>query len=102
MSLQLSNVPNNPSTLPPIVDAEDGEIILRNRVKDPSALQSVWNGLFIADFQAMRARALVQSEVDGNPPFSEGRDRIHGMAGRTNVNFGYLSQSQREVEELYI
>jgi hypothetical protein len=102
MSLQLSNVPNNPSTLPPIVDAEDGEIILRNRVKDPSALQSVWNGLFIADFQAMRARALVQSEVDGNPPFSEGRDRIHGMAGRTNVNFGYLSQSQREVEEPYI
>lgn len=102
MSLQLSNQPNNPSTLPPIVDAEDGEIILRNRIKDPSALMSVWNGLFIADFQAMRARALVQSEVDGNPPFSDARDRMHGMAGRTNINFGYLSQSQRDVEEPYV
>lgn len=102
MSLQLSNQPNNPSTLPAIVDAETGEVVMRNRIKNPSVLQSVWNGLFIADFQAMRSRALVQSEVDGNPPFSDSRDRAHGMAGRTNVNFGYLTQSQRDVEEPYI
>lgn len=102
MSLQLSNQPNNPSVLPAIVDADTGELVMRNRIKDPASLQSVWNGLFIADFQAMRARALVQSEVDGNPPFSDGRDRAHGMAGRTNINFGYLTQSQRDVEEPYI
>ena len=102
MSLQLSNQPNNPSTLPAIVDAETGKVVMRNRIKNPSTLQSVWNGLFIADFQAMRSRALVQSEVDGNPPFSDSRDRAHGMAGRTNVNFGYLTQSQRDVEEPYI
>ena len=74
---------------------------MRNRIKNPSSLASVFNSLFIADFNASRSRAMVQAEVDGAPPFSEARDRMHGLAGRTNVNFGYATQSQQTVEEPY-
>lgn len=74
---------------------------MRDRIKNPASLASTYQALFTADFQASCARATVQSEVDGNPPFSEDQDRLHGIAGRTNINFGYLSQSQMDVERPY-
>ena len=75
---------------------------MRNRISSASELASTFQALFIADFQAMRARALVQSEVDGNPPYSDCEDRKYGVGGRTNVNWGYLTQSQSDIEEPYI
>jgi len=75
---------------------------MRNRISSASDLASTFQALFIADFQAMRARALVQSEVDGNPPYSDCEDRKYGVGGRTNVNWGYLTQSQSDIEEPYI
>jgi len=92
----------SPSTLPPIIDQDTGEVKMRNRIKSSSELASTFQSLFIADFQAMRARALVQSEVDGNPPYSDCEDRKYGIGGRTNVNWGYLTQSQQDIEEPYI
>lgn len=87
------------TTLPPILDAETGELVMSDRIKDSAALASTYQSLFIADFQAAQARALVQAEVDGSPPFSEAADRARGVAGRTNINFGYNSQSQMDVEK---
>lgn len=95
------NSPVTASTLPPIIDSETGQVIMRDRIKNAASLASTYQALFIADFQASQARAVVQSEVDGNPPFSEAQDRLHGVAGRTNINFGYLSQSQMDVERPY-
>lgn len=92
----------SPSTLPSIINQETGQIKMRNRISSASELASTFQALFISDFQASRARALVQSEVDGNPPYSESEDRKFGMGGRTNVNWGYLTQSQQDVEEPYI
>jgi len=91
-----------PSTLPSIIDAETGEIKMRNRISSAAELASTFQALFVADFQASRARALVQSEVDGNPPYSDSEDRKYGIGGRTNVNWGYLTQSQQDIEEPYI
>ena len=91
-----------PSTLPSIIDAETGEIKMRNRITSSAELASTFQALFVADFQASRARALVQSEVDGNPPYSDSEDRKYGVGGRTNVNWGYLTQSQQDIEEPYI
>ena len=90
------------SALPPIVDQGSGELIMSGRVKNPASLQSIYNSFFIADYQASRNRALVQSEVDGNPPYNSAMDRAHGLGGRTNINFGYLTKSQQDVEEPYI
>ena len=75
---------------------------MRGRINNAQTLASLFQALFIADFQASRVRALIQSEVDGNPPFDSSRDRANGVGGRTNINFGYLTQSQREIEEPYI
>jgi len=89
------------SSLPSILDPETNELVMRNRIKNPASLASLYQSLFIADFQASRARALVQSEVDGNPPFSDCEDRKNGVLGRTNVNWGYATQSQQDIEEPY-
>ncbi len=91
--------PVTATTLPPILDAETGAVVMTNRIKDAATLASTYQSLFIADFPSSQARALVQAEVDGNPPFSEAADRARGVAGRTNINFGFNTQSQMDVEK---
>lgn len=94
----------NPSALqtalPPVLD-EEGEVVMRNSIKSPAVLAGVYQYLFTSDLPSSRARAKVQSQVDGDPPFSSDQDRLLGLGGRTNANWGYASQSQQDIERPY-
>jgi len=82
------------SSIPPVVDQDD-KIILRGRVKKPEDVVSDYRSLFNDDWAASRDRAVMQSMVDGNPPYSDARDRLLGFFGRTNVNWGLLTKAAR-------
>lgn len=88
------------SSIPDVLDEED-IIIERGRIKNPAMLSGAYQYLFTSDLGSSRARAKVQSQVDGDPPFSSDQDRLLGLAGRTNANWGYASQSQQDIERPY-
>jgi len=82
------------NSIPSIVDSENN-IILRGRVKSAAEVVSDYRSLFNDDWAASRDRAIMQSMVDGNPPYSDARDRMMGYFGRTNVNWGLLTKAHR-------
>ena len=93
-----SSTPSVPSValLPTIVEPETHELIKRGRVKDPAALASAYQTLFTADRESSRQRALVQAQVDGAPPYSDSQERVKGLHGRANVNWGLSDQGLSE------
>ena len=95
-----SSLSTTSSAIPAVVDADE-KIIERGRIKNPAMLAGIYQYLFTSDLGASRARAKVQSQVDGDPPFSADQDRLLGMGGRTNANWGYASQSQQDIERPY-
>lgn len=100
----MDNNPNSSlamaSSIPDVLDEEDN-VIERGRIKNPAQLSGAYQYLFTSDLGSSRARAKVQSQVDGDPPYSSEQDRLLGMAGRTNANWGYASQSQQDIERPY-
>jgi len=100
----MDNNPNSSlamaSSIPDVLDEEDN-VIERGRIKNPAQLAGAYQYLFTSDLGSSRARAKVQSQVDGDPPYSSEQDRLLGMAGRTNANWGYASQSQQDIERPY-
>lgn len=92
--------PTLPASLPSVVD-EEGKIIERGRIKSAAALAGLYQYLFTSDLGSSRARAKVQSQVDGDAPFNSDQDRLLGLGGRTNANWGYASQSQQDIERPY-
>lgn len=88
------------SSIPDVVDEEDN-VIERGRLKNPAQLSGAYQYLFTSDLGSSRARAKVQSQVDGDPPFSSDQDRLLGLGGRTNANWGYASQAQQDIERPY-
>jgi len=100
----MDNNPNSSlamaSSIPDVLDEQDN-IIERGRIKNPAQLSGAYQYLFTSDLGSSRARAKVQSQVDGDPPFSSDQDRLLGLGGRTNANWGYASQSQQDIERPY-
>ena len=100
----MDNNPNSSlamaSSIPDVLDEEDN-IIERGQIKNPAQLSGAYQYLFTSDLGSSRARAKVQSQVDGDPPFSSDQDRLLGLGGRTNANWGYASQSQQDIERPY-
>jgi hypothetical protein len=94
MSAQVS--PPSASLIPQVVDPTTDELIKRGRVKSPGDLVTAHQSLYTADWESSRARALVQAQADGQPPYSESRDRIRGYGGRSNVNWGLADQALSE------
>jgi hypothetical protein len=88
------------SSIPEVLDEQD-QVIMRGRIKSPAQLAGAYQYLFTSDLGSSRARAKVQSQVDGDPPFSSDQDRLLGLGGRTNANWGYASQSQQDIERPY-
>lgn len=86
------------NNIPSVTNAE-GQLVLRGRIKSPADAISDYRSLFNDDWIASRDRAVMQSMVDGNPPWSDARDRQLGLYGRTNVNWGMLTQAQQEAEQ---
>lgn len=83
----------------PSVTDDEGQLIQRGRVSTPGEVVSDYRSLFNDDWNASKDRAVMQSMVDGAPPWSDARDRVLGLYGRTNVNWGLLTQSQQEAEQ---
>jgi hypothetical protein len=86
------------NNIPSLVNSED-ELILRGRIKSPADAISDYRSLFNDDWIASKDRAIMQAMVDGSPPWSDARDRQLGLFGRTNVNWGMLTQAQQEAEQ---
>jgi hypothetical protein len=87
------------SEVPSLVDQETDEVILRGRIKTPQQLLAAYQTYFNADLEASRARALQQAQIDGAPPYSDADDRMKGLRGRTNANFGFAATAQEEAEQ---
>ena len=83
----------------PSTTTQDGQLVMRGRVKSPADVISDYRSLFNDDWWASRDRAMMQAMVDGAPPWSDARDRQLGLYGRTNVNWGMLTQAQQEAEQ---
>jgi len=79
-------------------DPKVPEVAATKRVQRASDVVSQYQTLFDEDFNAERDRAIVQSQCDGNAPFSESRLRTLGISGVTNVNWGDLRVAQAEAE----
>lgn len=86
------------NNIPKVTNDQD-QLVLRGRIKTPSDAVSDYRSLFNDDWWASRDRAVMQAMVDGTPPWSDARDRALGLFGRTNVNWGLLTQAQTEAEQ---
>jgi hypothetical protein len=90
--------PSSLNNIPSLVEQETGDVILRGRIKTPKELLGIYQTFFTADYAASRARALHQAAIDGAPPYSDERDKMRGLFGRTNVNWGFAATAQEEAE----
>lgn len=88
--------PPSLNLIPQVVDPSTKELIPRGRVKSPKDLVSAYQSLFNADRESSRQRALVQAQVDGQPPYSESSERLRNLHGRANVNWGLADQGLSE------
>jgi hypothetical protein len=93
--------PPSLSAIPSLVDAETGAVILRGRFKNPKEVLAAYQTYFTADQQSSRDRALHQAQIDGAPPYNDAKDRMKGLFGRFNANFGFASRAQEEAEQPY-
>lgn len=92
---------NNTLKMPSIVDPSTNQIIKRGRVKTPNDLVSAYTSLWWADLDSAQQRTLAQQWRDGASPFSLRKERLMGMAGRTNVNWGLGDQIALDAEMPY-
>ncbi len=88
------------SSLPTVV-SPDGAPIPRGRLKNPADLVSQYQTYYMADLQSSLQRTLAQEQRDGVPPYSPAMERIKGLAGRANVNWGILDTKATEAEAPY-
>lgn len=97
--------PSNTSALlesiPSIVDQDTQEIKKRNRITKPEQVIADFGSLWNDDWAASRDRAILQSVVDGNPPYSDARDRVMGFFGRCNTNWGLLTKAMKDAVQPY-
>lgn len=96
-----TSTPPSLSAIPTYMDPVSNEIQLRGRIKDVGSAVAVYQTLFQADLLSSRERARNQQMIDGAPPFSVGGDRAKSLAGRSNVNWGLSTQSQKNAEMPY-
>lgn len=94
--MQNVSVPLSQTLLPTVVSPETDEIIKRGRVKNAYSLVSIYQTLFSEDLLSTRKRARVQAAADGEPPYSESQDRLRGLEGRANINWGEMSDELQE------
>jgi len=85
----------------PGITTEDGGIELRNRFKTVSDLVGAYQTLWWADIASAYARTLNQQQRDGAPPYDPGQERLSGLAGRANINWGLSDQIATEAEMPY-
>lgn len=97
--------PGSPSTPQytsmPSIQTPEGELKLRNRFKTVSDLVGSYQTLWWADIASAYARTLNQQQRDGAPPYDPGTERLNGLAGRANINWGMSDQIATEAEMPY-
>lgn len=90
----LTSLAKLPTETPPVPDATAA-----TRVKRACDVVSQFQTLFNEDYIASRDRAVVQSMVDRQAPYSDDVLRKLGIVGITNVNWGDLGIAQQEAEK---
>lgn len=75
----------------PITD--EGELILKGRIRNPASVAALWYSLWFADFGNMRMRTMIQRLLDGFPPYSDNDSVIRGQGKRANVAFGHVRRA---------
>lgn len=83
--------PPSLSNIPQVVNAE-GEVVLRGRTRNVNQLTSAYQTFWWADRASNAMRTMHQQQRDGAPPYDPGRDRLLGLGGRANINFGEVNQ----------
>lgn len=89
------------NSIPNYVNPATGTLIKRGRFKSAGDVVSTFQTMWWADLESSRKRAYAQSMIDLAPPYSEAKERRMGLHGRTNVNWGLATQSQKEAEAPY-
>jgi hypothetical protein len=85
-------------SIPPLVDAETGNVILEGRIRTPADAVGIFRALQSADLRSSQQRAVEQALIDGAPPYSDSQDMKDGLYGRSNINWGLAGQAQLEAE----
>jgi len=75
----------------PVTD--DGDLILKGRIRSPQTVAALWYSLWYADFGNMRMRTMIQRLLDGFPPYSDTVDQARGQGKRANVAFGHVRRA---------
>lgn len=102
MSVSPTAAPPAPNFIPSVVNSTNNELMKRGRVKTPADLVSGHMVLWNADWASSQNRALIQSMMDGVPPFREGANNNRGMAGRSNVNWGLATAALKTAQMPYV
>jgi hypothetical protein len=84
--------PSALAAIPPPTNADRTEIV-DERVRTASDVVAAFMAMYTADLERARNRALVQSAVDGAPPYSDARNKSLGTYGRSNFNPGLAFKS---------
>lgn len=82
----------------PVLTNEDGEV-KRHRIRTVSELCSSYQTLWWADRASAAMRTMNQQMRDGAPPYDPGRERLLGLAGRANINWGEVEQRCMTAEQ---
>lgn len=83
--------PTNLSNIPSLLNPE-GQVILRGRLKTSKQLTGAFQTFWWADRGSSAMRTMYQQQRDGAPPYDPARDRLLGLGGRANINFGEVNQ----------
>lgn len=90
------SLPASQIDIPEVVSQETGKLIKRGRIKNAAALNSCYQTFFNEDLVSSRKRARVQAAADNEPPYSEANDRLRGLEGRANINWGEMGDELQE------
>lgn len=87
----------------PIIEVDGKEVPApRGRIKSPNDLQAIHQKLYEEDRFASNKRAQVQGAVNGEAPYCVEREKQMGLSGRSNVNFGGMSDFVQATTKPYI
>jgi hypothetical protein len=73
----------------------------KSRINSPKAAWDILNRMVKRDDQRSRKRAIIQGQIDGNPPYDENELKRLGQASRSNVNFRQAEQIRDKRKSSY-
>ncbi len=85
----------------PTIVTPDGKLIVNGRIANVRDLVAAYSTFWWADLESSRARTVAQQMRDGAAPFSIEKERLLGIGGRANVNWGLAETICEQAEMPY-